>query len=792
MNEAKDRAFVDAIVDSEPNQLSRSFRGALYEHTGGHPLFTIELLRNMQERGDIGQDVQGRWVEGPKLDWKVMPARVEGVIEERIGRLEEDLKETLAIASVEGEDFTAQVVGQVQEVSERRILTRLSRELEKHHRLVNAQEETKVGEHILSSYRFAHTLFQQYLYNDLSAGERRLLHGEVARVLEQLYAGQTEGIAVQLAHHYSEAKQAEQAILYLLKAGDRARTIYAYEEAIDFYKRALEILKEQGNDDEAARVLMKLGLTYHTHLDFQNARESYVEGFDLWQRVGEVPSVRSRQHAPHPLRVSCHTPPTLDPTLSYDSTSTNIINHLFSGLVELTPQMDIAPDVAQSWDVLDSGRKYLFHLRKDMAWSDGTPVTARDFEYAWKRILEPSVGSRNANLLYDVKGAKAYHQKDLRDPPDFGVKAIDSVTLEVGLEEPKGYFMHLLAYSPLFPIPEHIVETFGEEWTKPENIVTNGPFTLQDYIGGDRIVLVRNPNYPGSTDGNVQQVELCLSEDWSSLLQLYESDELDVLRLWGIPPHELNRVRHRLVGEYFTWPGASTYYLGFNVSIPPFNDSRVRRAFAMSIDKERCHVALQGVVFPAMGGFVSPGIQGHSEGIGLPYDPQQARELLTEAGYPGGRGFPLISAVNFTEAAQYVDSLQVEWKENLGIEFSWQILEWGPYLELFAREPPQLFSMGWVADYPDPDSFLRTSDFRYKTSWQSDVYDNLVAEASCATAQVERMRLYREADKILMEEAIIVPISYYQDHLLVKPWLKKYPVSPFRWLFGKDVILEPH
>jgi ABC-type oligopeptide transport system substrate-binding subunit len=786
--EAKGRRFVDAILDIEPNRLDKNFRQALFQHTEGHPLFTIELLREMQERCELVQDEQSRWIEDPTLNWSVLPARVEGVIEKRIERLEERLRETLAVASVEGEDFTAQVVAKVREIRVRQLFRDLSRELEKRHRLIHELEEVTVGRSSLSRYRFTHNLFQQYLYNEFSVGERRLLHREVARVLEQLYAGQTEEIAIQLAHHYNEAKQADQAIHYLLMAGDLARTSYAYEEAIDFYTRALEFLKELGHNSEAARVLMKLGLTYHTHLDFQNARKAYTEGFDLWQHVGEVPSIRSRQHAPHPLRVSSETPATLDPSLSYDYASNNIIDHLFSGLVELTPRMDIAPDVAQSWDVLDGGRKYLFHLRKDLAWSDGKPVTARDFEYAWKRKLEPSLGAQNVNLLYDVKGAKAFHQKNLRDPSEVGVKAIDSATLEVELEDPKGYFMYLLAYSPLFPIPEHIVETFGEEWTKPENIVTNGPFTLQDYIGGDQIILVRNPNYPGLTDGNVQQVELCLSDDWSSLLQLYESDELDVLRLWSIPPNELNRVRHRFVGEYLTWPGTGTFYVCFNVSNPPFNDPRVRRAFAMSIDKEWCQAVLQGITFPAMGGFVSPGIQGHSEGIGLPYDPQQARELLAEAGYPGGRGFPLISAVNFAELATYVESLQVDWKENLGIETSWKNLEWAPN----AQEPPHLFGLAWGADYPDPDSFLRKSNILSDTSWHNDVYTHLVEEASRAPNQDERIRLFREADKILIEEAIIVPISYFHDQLLIKPWLKKYPVSPFRWLFGKDVIIEPH
>ncbi len=161
------------------------------------------------------------------------------MIEERIGRLEEELQEILTVAAVEGEDFTAQVVARVQEVQELRLLRALSRELEKRHHLVRERGETKVGRQLLSRYRFAHTLFQQYLYNDLSAGERRLLHAEIAAVLEELYAGRTGEIMVQLARHYAEAGEAEKAIDYLLQAGDRARGLYAHQEAIDGYERAL-------------------------------------------------------------------------------------------------------------------------------------------------------------------------------------------------------------------------------------------------------------------------------------------------------------------------------------------------------------------------------------------------------------------------------------------------------------------------------------------------------------------------------------------------------------------------
>jgi len=178
MDEAEDRDFVDTFLDTEPNRLDKEFRHALYRHTSGHPLFTIELLRAMQERGDLIHDGLGRWIEGPALDWSTLPARVEGVIEERVGRLETELREILSVASVEGEDFTAQVIAQVQEIGERQLLRDLSQELEKRHRLVRVGGEVRVGRRHLSRYQFAHTLIQRYLYNELSPGERRLLHGE--------------------------------------------------------------------------------------------------------------------------------------------------------------------------------------------------------------------------------------------------------------------------------------------------------------------------------------------------------------------------------------------------------------------------------------------------------------------------------------------------------------------------------------------------------------------------------------------------------------------------------------
>ncbi|MBN1640343.1 MAG: tetratricopeptide repeat protein [Anaerolineae bacterium] len=247
--EAERRRFLDAFVDTEPNLLGASFREALYHHTDGHPLFTIELLRDMQERGDLIQDALGRWVEGPVLDWAKLPARVEGVIEARIGRLEAELREALNVASVEGEDFTAEVAARVQETDVRGLIRRLSGQLEKRHRLVNAQGVRRLDGQRLSLYRFQHNLFQTYLYAHLDEVERTLLHEDVGRVLEELYGEQRADIAVQLARHFSEAGIAEKARTYLREAGDQAAAQYANHEALQYYSQALE-LTEAGELEE--------------------------------------------------------------------------------------------------------------------------------------------------------------------------------------------------------------------------------------------------------------------------------------------------------------------------------------------------------------------------------------------------------------------------------------------------------------------------------------------------------------------------------------------------------------
>jgi ABC-type oligopeptide transport system substrate-binding subunit/DNA-binding SARP family transcriptional activator len=794
LGQAESRDFVEDFLDTEPNRLGVAFRDMLYRQTRGHPLFTVELLRGMQERGDLIQDREGRWVEGPALDWKTLPPRVEAVIAERIGRLDEPLQAVLRAASVEGETFTAEVVARVQRADEWELVARLSGELDRRHRLLRAQGILRLDDQRLSTYRFRHILYQKYLYNSLDPVERAHLHEAVGETLEALCEEQPEAMAAiagQLAWHFQEAGMAAKAIAYLNEAGDRARGLYAHQEAIGAYERALALLKEQGDHGRAARTLMKLGLTYHTAFRFGEARQAYEEGFALWHQAWEVePAIRPLT-TPHALRVHGPVAGGLDPADSSWLKDWVIIRQIFSGLAELTPENEVVPDIARSWEVLDSGRRYVFHLRDDVEWSDGVPVTAGDFEYALKRRMDPFT----AFLWYDIKGARALQQGEASTPDAVGVRALDDMTLAVELEGPTGYFVQLL---PRFlPVPRHAVEAHGEAWTEAGNIVTNGPFRLEEWKRHESITLVRNPQYHGRFSGNLERVELVwlASETGSGRLEAYEGDNLDVLRLRDVPSlSERDRGRQRHAGEYVSSPELLTSYVGFNVNLAPFDDVRMRRAFILATDRETvANVVLGGYVFPATGGFIPPGMPGHSPGIALPYDPEEARQLLAEAGYPGGRGFPAVEMRSSGVGWQGEESgLQTQWRENLGVEISWQVVRTTDWAACWESDRPVFFRMGYLPDYRDPDSFLRGCPGLRFAGWQNDRYEALVEEARRTTGQEERMNLYRQADRILIEEAVLMPLYYSRMNLLVKPCVTRHPVSVTGEWFWKDVIMEPH
>ena len=285
-NRAEGMAFVDAFLDSEPNQLDAVFRRSFFQKTRGHPLFVVELLRDMQSRGDLVQDEAGRWHEGQALDWQTFPARVEAVIARRVERLDDDLRAVLEAASIEGELFTAEVVAQVLGIAERPLLRSLSQELGKQFRLVQERGELKVGQRYLAAYQFSHVLFQQYLYHQLSPGERRRLHNAVARVLATLYADDLDQVVNQLAYHYAAVADWPQATLYHNRAGELAYQRASLLDAVHHYQAALAHWPQADNTGKA-NILCKLGECLWTLGRHQEALETLQTSCDLFQGVGD-------------------------------------------------------------------------------------------------------------------------------------------------------------------------------------------------------------------------------------------------------------------------------------------------------------------------------------------------------------------------------------------------------------------------------------------------------------------------------------------------------------------------
>jgi ABC-type oligopeptide transport system substrate-binding subunit/DNA-binding SARP family transcriptional activator len=793
------RSFMDTYLDQDPNMSPNSFgekfRTQLFWRTKGHPLFTIELLHEMQARGDLVRQSDGRWAEGTELNWDLLPARIEAVIQQRLNRLETGYHEILLAACVEGEEFTAQIAARLAGIDERKALRMLSHELEHRHGLVRGQGEMKMGKMRLDRFSFNHALFQQYLYHDLNPGERRLLHGEIAQLLEEMSQAAGHDISVQLAHHFDQAGLGEKAISYLLIAGDQARTLYAHEEAARHYRRAIQIMKESGDDEGAVAALMKLGMTYHTGFNFEAARQAYQEGFHLRQGLKGGRAISQMPLAPHPLRLHWRDPSSLDPTLGGTTLTAPIVTQLFSGLVAPNPDMEVTPDVASDWEVLEEGRKYIFHLRKDVLWSDGNQVTARDFEFTFKRALDPRTESPVASLLlYDVRGAKDYHQARSKDSSEVGIYCQDDFTLVIEMEEPVSYFLQQLSYYVLLPVPMHVLEKHGKAWSEPDHIATNGPFRLIEWQRGKLIRLERSPTYHGQFEGNLEQVELNLSLSSEGEFQQYEADRLDVVISWFAPSVifeplvKIKPFEHSLEKVF-----ASTYLI-IDPTQAPFTEKKVRQAFVHSINREHMvSTVLKNFGKPALGGFVPPGMPGYAEGAGLDYHPDRACEYLEDSGYPRGDEFKVGVLTSYPARQPLVDYLIQEWREILNVRVILDFVDSLNFMDYYLKNRPPLAVAGWWADYTDPENFLRVCVKMDLPEWHNPLYESLLEKARHTFHQTDRMEIYQEADRLLMEEAVIVPLVYEQKHVIKKPWVKNFRTMAIKHPgFWKDVVIELH
>jgi len=755
-------------------EITPEFLDGIYRETEGNPFFVEEVVKALVESGKLYYE-DGRW-HRPSMDELGIPQSVRVAIQSRVRVLLANSQETLRLAAILGREFDFDTLAEASDQEEDALIDAL----EDAERAQLIEEVSGEGG---GTFVFVHALIPATLVGSLRTLQRRRLHRRAAAAIEARCPDDFES----LAYHYNQAGDAKEATNYLLKAGDRARSLYACQEAIDHYQRALTFLREQREHKRAARTLMKLGLVYTAAFEPDKAQEVYEEAFTLWeplQKPRDLPEPRAPVAV---LRFAVAEPLDLDPGMIGDDVSTFIAAQLFEGLVEVDRDYSVLPALAARWEVADRGTRYVFRLREGLCWNNGIPLTAADFEFAWKRNLAMASRSPVAHLLYVIENARAFGEGEINDPEKVGVSALDDLTLEVHLEGPTAYLLHLLAHTIAYPLPRLAVEGHGQPWTDAGDLVSNGAYQLAEWQRGEKLVLSKNPFYRGPFPGNADRVECPLFTDFGPVLKAYAADALDAVNMITADPGTIARARAAHGRELILTPQPSMLYVVFRADRPPFDDARVRQAFVHAVDREAlAREAWEGQYLPATGGFVPPGMPAHSAGIGLPYDPDRARRLLAQAGYPGGQGFPKVTWLYSGGSADeppVVPFLRKTWRKNLGLNLEAQSLEWGAFIERRDRDPAHLTLTGWFADYPDPDSLLRvifhSTEGIKDARWHNARFDGLVEEAARVADQTRRIEIYQEADRILVaQEAVVMPLGYAQGRMLAKPWVTIPRVPP--------------
>ena len=482
-------------------------------------------------------------------------------------------------------------------------------------------------------------------------------------------------------------------------------------------------------------------------------------------------------------------PPTLDPNLCTDNVSLRVLTNLMEGLTAYDADLRTIPAGATRWETLDGGRRVRFHLRPDGRWSDGRPVTARDFEFSWKRLLDPKTAAEYAYFLFDVEGAEDYNAGKLDDPGKVGVSALDDGTLEVRLRRPVVFFPTITTFAVLFPLREDVIARHGEGWTEPGRFVGNGPYTLEGWRHEYKVTLAPNARFRRPPPG--RGVSFFMVNERTVELALYERGDLDFAFLapLDIPRYERHPDFHRK-------PMLRADYYGFNCRKKPFGDPRVRRAFSRAIDRGVFPRVLHGGEIP-MTSWIPPGMLAHEPSIGLAHEVERARGDLAAAGFPGGRGFPEIEvAYNAAEETKLAaESLQAQWREALGVRVRLRQVEWKAYLKEISTDPPGIWRLGWGADYPDPDNFMNlftATSGQNHTGWSSARFDALVAAAAEETDRARRKTLYDQAQRILCEtDAPIMPLYCRAQNYLVSPRVRGLTINAMDYLYLGHVRVGP-
>ncbi len=460
-------------------------------------------------------------------------------------------------------------------------------------------------------------------------------------------------------------------------------------------------------------------------------------------------------------------PETLDPAMITDQVSMRLGESLFEGLCRLNAEGQAEPGVAEKWEFSEDKLHYTFHLRANAVWSNGEPVTAQDFVKSWERVLNPATGSDYATQLYPLKNAREYNEGKLKDFTQVGVRAVDERTLETTLENPLPYWIDLCAFQTLAPVHLPTLEKHGGSWIQPANLVGNGPFLLKRWRIDDHIRLEKNPRYWDAVNVKLNSVDVLPISNANTALNYFYTGQADLLMDKGMVPVSLvNELKKQ--PWFHTGPFLGTWFIRINSTKGPFKDPRVRRAFALAVDRTRIVDKITRLGEQPATSFTPPGAgKNYLPPAGPSLDVKLARELLAQAGFPDGKGFPRVEYLYLPLDVErnIAIELQSMWRENLGIEVNLTKQEQKMWLVSMRELSYDLCRSSWVGDYNDPNTFLECftkGNGNNRTGWASGRYDELIAAAAREADVGKRHSFFSDAEKILIsDEAPIIPVYHY-------------------------------
>ncbi|MGO2421006.1 peptide ABC transporter substrate-binding protein [Vibrio casei] len=465
--------------------------------------------------------------------------------------------------------------------------------------------------------------------------------------------------------------------------------------------------------------------------------------------------------------------PTLDPNMSSDTASSRVIADMFEGLVTEDLHGNIIPALASQWDVSEDGKQYTFHLR-DAKWSNGEPITANDFVFSLKRIVDPKTGAPYSWYIAMASIVNGDEITKGEKPVDsLGVKSLDDKTLQITLTKPVPYFTKMLAHESTFALPEQTVKQFKESWTKPEHIVVSGAYKLSDWVINEKVVLERNKQYWNDKETVINKVTYLPISDVNAEYNRFRTGEIDITNV--VPLELYQTIKQDRPDELLTMPSLGTYYYLFNMEKKPFDDPRVRKALAYSLDRDVIVERILGQgqlpaytnTPPAVAGFEVPKLEWAD--MSQQERNQKAKALLKEAGFDKEHPLKFDLGYNTSEAHKKLAIVAASmWKKNLGAEVEIANQEWKTFLQTLSSKNFSVARYAWIGDYNEASTFLSyfdSSGLNYG-GWSNADYDSALKMASLAKTEDERKKLYQQAEKIFAKEMPAIPVYFYTRSVL--------------------------